>query len=93
MSRSVTIANQNVPLIASRPEMLDKVLEFQPFREWVERFDRAQRERQSEMDIVSIEVQNIDMFGSGKVGFVKFKADVRFKETGQKAPGIVFMAS
>ncbi|XP_011081073.1 nudix hydrolase 14, chloroplastic [Sesamum indicum] len=34
-------------------------------------------------------IQSVDMFGS-RVGFLKFKADVIDKETGQKVPGIVF---
>ncbi|CAO3639833.1 unnamed protein product [Mucor fragilis] len=37
------------------------------------------------------QVMNIDYFGYKKVSFVKFKADVSFKDTGKKAPGIVFM--
>lgn len=77
--------------MGSSPDILDKVLAFQPFQEWVQRFDRSQKERDNEMDIKSIEIQNTDVFGSGKLGFVKFKADVRFKDTGKSAPGIVFM--
>lgn len=34
-------------------------------------------------------IQDVDMF-SKRIGFLKFKADVREKETGQKVPGIVF---
>ncbi|XP_071700343.1 nudix hydrolase 14, chloroplastic-like [Rutidosis leptorrhynchoides] len=34
-------------------------------------------------------IQGVDMFGK-RVGFVKFKADIIDKETGQKVPGIVF---
>ncbi|KAI7731055.1 hypothetical protein M8C21_014422 [Ambrosia artemisiifolia] len=34
-------------------------------------------------------IQGVDMFGK-RVGFLKFKADVIDKETGQKVPGIVF---
>lgn len=91
MTHTVTIANQRIPLMGSSPDILDKVLAFQPFQEWVQRFDRSQKERDNEMDIKSIEIQNTDVFGSGKLGFVKFKADVRFKDTGKSAPGIVFM--
>ncbi|CAO3671215.1 unnamed protein product [Umbelopsis ramanniana] len=39
----------------------------------------------------SIPVQNVDVFGNGKIGFVKFKADAELAENGQKVPGIVFM--
>ncbi|CAI7786639.1 unnamed protein product [Closterium sp. NIES-53] len=37
-----------------------------------------------------VTVQSVDMFGAGKVGFVKFKADVTDVATGAKLPGIVF---
>lgn len=43
------------------------------------------------MNMDAIHVQSIDYFGTNKIGFVKFKTDVSFKETGKKAPGIVFM--
>uniref|UniRef100_A0A2P2KFY0 Nudix hydrolase 14ic n=2 Tax=Rhizophora mucronata TaxID=61149 RepID=A0A2P2KFY0_RHIMU len=34
-------------------------------------------------------IQGVDMFGK-RIGFLKFKADIFHKETGQKIPGIVF---
>ncbi|KAK9203605.1 hypothetical protein WN943_013861 [Citrus x changshan-huyou] len=34
-------------------------------------------------------IQGVDMFGK-RIGFLKFKADIFCKETGQKVPGIVF---
>ncbi|KAI9019319.1 hypothetical protein CLU79DRAFT_758227 [Phycomyces nitens] len=87
MSHSVSILNQNVPIIGSTPEILDKVLEFQPFKDWVQAFNK----QPNELNIRSIEIQSTDIFGSSKLGFVKFKANVSFKETGKNAPGIVFM--
>ncbi|KAI9470422.1 hypothetical protein BDB00DRAFT_777007 [Zychaea mexicana] len=96
MSHTVLIADQRVKVHGGSnttitTDVLDKVLEFGPFKEWAARMEKAQRERNSEMDILSVEIQNTDMFGSGKLGFVKFKADVRYKETGKSAPGIVFL--
>ncbi|KAL0331354.1 UNVERIFIED_CONTAM: Nudix hydrolase 14, chloroplastic [Sesamum angustifolium] len=41
------------------------------------------------MSLRQVLIQSVDMFGS-RVGFLKFKADVIDKETGQKVPGIVF---
>ena len=64
---------------------------FQPFKDWLQAFEEQQKQRKDEFDINSIDIQNIDYFGSKKVGFVKFKADVSFKDAGKKAPGIVFM--
>ncbi|KAG8374816.1 hypothetical protein BUALT_Bualt10G0034900 [Buddleja alternifolia] len=41
------------------------------------------------MSLRQVLIQGVDMFGS-RVGFLKFKADVIDKETGNKVPGIVF---
>lgn len=91
-SSVVTIAKQKVPVLGcASTEELDKVVTFQPFKDWVSSFSQQQEARQHEMNIDAIHVQSIDYFGSNKIGFVKFKTDVSFKETGKKAPGIVFM--
>lgn len=90
----VNIALQKVPLTGSfSASELAKVLSFQPFQDWVNVFSEQQKTRQNEMNVNSIDVQSIDYFGSEKIGFVKFKANVVFKETGKSAPGIVFMVS
>ncbi|XP_031125155.1 nudix hydrolase 14, chloroplastic isoform X1 [Ipomoea triloba] len=41
------------------------------------------------MSLTQVLIQGVDMFGK-RVGFLKFKADIIDKETGQKVPGIVF---
>ncbi|KAJ9556084.1 hypothetical protein OSB04_010698 [Centaurea solstitialis] len=41
------------------------------------------------LSLKQVLIQGVDMFGK-RVGFLKFKADVIDKETGQKVPGIVF---
>ncbi|KAG2231002.1 hypothetical protein BDF21DRAFT_424164 [Thamnidium elegans] len=88
----VNIALQKVPLKGSfAASELAKVVSFQPFQDWVQVFSEQQKTRQNEMNVDSIDVQSIDYFGSEKIGFVKFKANVAFKETGKSAPGIVFM--
>lgn len=90
----VNIALQKVPLTGSfAASELAKVLSFQPFQDWAHVFSEQQKARQNEMNVDSIDVQSIDYFGSEKIGFVKFKANVVFKETGKSAPGIVFMVS
>lgn len=88
MTHHVRIGQQQVPVSG---ENSDKVVEFGPFKEWVARLDQAQRDRQDEFDVSKIAIQNTDVFGSGKLGFVKLKADVTFRETGKNVPGIVFM--
>ncbi|ESW27611.1 hypothetical protein PHAVU_003G216900 [Phaseolus vulgaris] len=41
------------------------------------------------MTLRQVLVQGVDMFGK-RIGFLKFKADIFYKETGKKIPGIVF---
>ncbi|KAK9277733.1 hypothetical protein L1049_007280 [Liquidambar formosana] len=41
------------------------------------------------MSLRRVLIQGVDMFGK-RIGFLKFKADIFDKETGQKIPGIVF---
>lgn len=94
MSSAITIANQNVPIQGcSSTEELHKVLQFKPFKDWLQAFEKQQQTRENEMNVESIEIQNVDYFGSKKIGFVKLKANVSFKDTGKNAPGIVFMVS
>lgn len=92
MYPTVTIANQDIVVKGcSDTDEFNQVMAFQPFKDWLQAFEEQQKQRKNEFDINSINIQNIDYFGSKKVGFVKFKADVSFKETGKNAPGIVFM--
>ncbi|KAI8369640.1 uncharacterized protein BYT42DRAFT_617640 [Radiomyces spectabilis] len=91
MSHTVIIGDQHVPLKGASSDTLDKVLQFQPFKDWVQQFDKEQQKWKNEMKISSIEVQSTDVFSSEKLGFVKLKADVKFKDTDSSAPGIVFM--
>lgn len=42
-----------------------------------------------ELSLERVVIQGVDMFGK-RIGFLKFKADIFDKETGQKVPGIVF---
>lgn len=41
------------------------------------------------LSLKQVLIQGVDMFGE-RLGFLKFKADIIDKETGQKVPGIVF---
>ncbi|KAG0179942.1 hypothetical protein DFQ28_002052 [Apophysomyces sp. BC1034] len=91
MAAFINIAKQRVPLKGYPVKVLDNLIQWQPFKDWVQQFDREQRERDDEMDISSIEVQSLDYFGTEKIGFAKFKANVKYKETQKNAPGIVFM--
>ena len=92
MSFTVSIAHQKVPVKGcSSTEEFNKVLAFQPFQDWLHSFSQQQTTRNNEMNVKSIELQNIDYFGSEKIGFIKFKSNVCYKETEKNIPGIVFM--
>ncbi|ORZ23424.1 hypothetical protein BCR42DRAFT_458759 [Absidia repens] len=89
----ITVGQQKVPVVSDQvnQETLGKVLAFGPFQEWARTLDREQHDRKEEMVITDIQVQNVDLFGTNKIGFVKFKANIKFKATGKSAPGIVFL--
>ncbi|KAF7731625.1 hypothetical protein EC973_008794 [Apophysomyces ossiformis] len=91
MSVFVNIAKQKVPLKGFPVQALENFIQWEPFKDWVQQFDREQKERENEMDISCIDVQSLDYFGSEKIGFAKFKADVKYRQTNKNAPGIVFM--
>jgi len=70
-------------------ELVHKILaSFTPFKDWVTSVDLP--ENSSKMIIKSIHMQSVDMFGTQKIGFVKFRAEVVDKQ-GARIPGIVFM--
>jgi ADP-sugar diphosphatase len=93
MTPSITIGNQSVPVKGCSENEFSKVAEFQPFKDWIKAFNKQQAAFHDEMDVNSIEIQSIDYFKSEKIGFVKLKSEVVFKETGKSAPGIVFMVN
>jgi ADP-sugar diphosphatase len=93
-ANTITIADKSVPLVYeydSDAKHHDAIMAFKPFCDWIEAFSREQRDRKGEVVVKEVCVQSIDFFSSGKIGFLKFKADVELVETGKKVPGIVFM--
>jgi ADP-sugar diphosphatase len=63
---------------------LDTAVQSKQFQNWLAQVDT------NKFQIRSVHFQSVDMFGSVKVGFIKFKADVVDK-AGKFIPGIVFM--
>jgi ADP-sugar diphosphatase len=91
MEYNISIADRSIPVQAANTDIdVKSVFEFQPFRDWCAAFDK-ELNQSNDITLNSIQIQNVDMFGSGKVGFVKFKADVSLTDTGKNVPGIVFM--
>lgn len=86
MSTSVVINGASVPVTASCDCDLEQVVQSPNFINWTKKVD-------SGLLVKSIDVQSVDTFGNGRIGFVKFKSLV-FKSTipnGRHIPGIVFM--
>ncbi|TPX62866.1 hypothetical protein PhCBS80983_g00128 [Powellomyces hirtus] len=94
-TRAVRLGNATVPLTAKPGSKvdLDLVEQFGPFKDWVAALGKEMTESPvaSRVAIRGIEVTDVDEFGSGKVGFVKFRADVNWSdEAGGRIPGVVF---
>ncbi|CAM0135689.1 hypothetical protein VKS41_005352 [Umbelopsis sp. WA50703] len=91
MSYNISIAGKSIPVEPASSDLdIKPVFEFQPFKDWCSTFEK-ELSHSKDIKINSIQVQNVDYFGGGKPGFVKFKADVELTESGKKVPGIVFM--
>lgn len=86
MSASVKIHGVDVPVTASCQCRLQDVLQNPNFTNWVNSIDEG-------LLVKSIDIQNVDYFGNGRIGFIKFKSLV-YKASnpeGRHVPGIVFM--
>ncbi|KAI8979373.1 hypothetical protein BDF20DRAFT_869154 [Mycotypha africana] len=92
MPHAVTIAKQKVIVNGcTNDDEFNKVMSFEPFKDWLSAFNKQQEEREEELKLESIDIQNIDYFKSDKIGFIKFKTNAVYNETGKSVPGIVFM--
>lgn len=86
MSASVKIHGVDVPVTASCQCQLQDILNNPNFTNWVNGIDEG-------LLVKSIDIQNVDYFGNGRIGFIKFKSLV-YKASnpeGRHVPGIVFM--
>ncbi|CAH9102646.1 unnamed protein product [Cuscuta epithymum] len=60
------------------------------FKQWLENLEtETGLLANGSMSLRQVLIQSVDMFGK-RLGFLKFKADIVDKETGQMVPGIVF---
>ncbi|RHZ64137.1 hypothetical protein Glove_326g71 [Diversispora epigaea] len=88
---SFNIGEEVIPITTKLDIDVASVLEFQPFKEWTSTLSKEMlKVDKKELKIRNVEIQNVDYFGL-KIGFVKFKVDAIFTETGKSAPGIIFM--
>lgn len=63
----------------------DMVIECKQFQQWLDNFDHKN------MDLQLISIQSADIFGGGKVIFVKMETKVFDRQTQKPIPGIVFL--
>lgn len=76
----------------------DQLLSFPAFKTWLSTLQHslATQKRKSHAfheapyQLRRIEVQHVDFFGGGRIGFLKLKADVS-NDKGEKLPGSVFL--
>ena len=86
MSLSVKIHGKDVPVTASCQCHLEDILANPNFSNWVNNFDEG-------LLVKNIDIQNVDYFGNGRIGFIKLKSLV-YKASNPEVrhvPGIVFM--
>ncbi|KAJ1652242.1 hypothetical protein IWQ61_007375, partial [Dispira simplex] len=88
-----------VPLRTRDPTIdLQEVLSFPPFKRWVSTFAQYQQSDNSthqtlaqDIQINSVDIQSVDRFGKGAIGFIKFQVHAHYVSSGASLPGIVFM--
>ena len=100
--RHICIHNQQIPVTMtsefSNPDLMDLALNSTPFLqwrdkvrqnlEWLEEQDENEVDR-NKLQIHGIEIQNVDLFGRNRVGFVKMRVDCT--KDGVSLPGICFL--
>ncbi|KAJ3174698.1 hypothetical protein HDU87_006947 [Geranomyces variabilis] len=94
-SQTIHLNSKNIPLTARAPTTIDlaKVEAFPPFKDWVTALDTelSRSPVANRVTVRGVEVTDVDEFGNGKIGFVKFKADVQWSDAeGGRIPGVVF---
>ncbi|ANB13028.1 hypothetical protein AWJ20_1306 [Sugiyamaella lignohabitans] len=77
------------------PEQLSvaksELLEFRPFTSWIRNLENSVSKHSSSKFVLrNIEIQSVDKFSKGKVGFVKLKADF-LHPNGKPLPGIAVL--
>ncbi|KAF9972006.1 hypothetical protein BGZ73_004932 [Actinomortierella ambigua] len=97
---ALKIGARTIPLVAAHERIpLDQVTEFKPLQDWAKKLRReeevcATKDSSSDTTVPvrvnKVEVKNVDYFGK-RIGFVNLAVDAEIVETGQKAPGYIFM--
>ncbi|XWS49844.1 hypothetical protein CRYUN_Cryun12cG0038000 [Craigia yunnanensis] len=96
LTRSISLPTelgQPVQIVAA-PGLSDSefrsAIESSLFRQWLKNLESESGIlANGDMTLTQVLIQGVDMFGK-RIGFLKFKADIIDKGTGNKVPGIVF---
>ncbi|KAG7552842.1 NUDIX hydrolase domain [Arabidopsis thaliana x Arabidopsis arenosa] len=96
LAHSITLRSQpNEPVLISATSGISSsdfrdAIDSSLFRNWLRNLESETGIlADGSMTLKQVLIQGVDMFGK-RIGFLKFKADIVDKETGQKVPGIVF---
>ena len=86
MATHILIHGQQVPVTASCACNLEEVVKSPNFVYWAQQID-------PNLLVGNVDIQSVDYFGSGRIGFIKLKATVHLasRPEGKNIPGIVFM--
>ena len=85
--------------VTSTPDLSqEQLLSFPAFKTWSNTLRHSLKTQQnhdhtfhsSPYKLRKIEIQAVDFFGGGRIGFIKLKADVS-TDNGEKLPGSVFL--
>ena len=89
---------QSVALRLTSDLSKDQLLAFPAFKTWLDTLEHSLGAQERETHtfhsepyrLRGIEIQSVDFFGGGRIGFLKLKADVS-NDSGEKLPGSVFL--
>ncbi|KAF9164123.1 hypothetical protein DFQ26_001813 [Actinomortierella ambigua] len=99
---ALKIGARTIPMVAAHEKIpLDLVAEFKPLQDWARKLRQEEETYASKsasgkpgegmpVRVNKVEVKNVDYFGK-RIGFVNLSVDAEIVETGQKAPGYIFM--
>ncbi|KAF4122908.1 NUDIX domain [Geosmithia morbida] len=95
MSRTVKLTRHNVPVTIPDGLTEDQLLAFRPFNTWIDTLSASARLQTDSSHpfhddaytLRSAEVQSFDIFGSGRLGFIKLRATV-CNSAGETLPAV-----
>ena len=95
---SFQLPNSNVTVKLTSDLSQEQLLSFPAFKTWISTLQHSLSTQghsshtfyEEPYKLRNIEVQSVDKFGGGRLGFVKLKAEVS-NDKGEKLPGSVFL--